>query len=378
MFCILHHSKLLQLNTQTLKSQALQNPFLKSHSQVHPPSSFLQFLEDSCGLSPEKALQVSQRFKGKPRNSDSVLTFLKSNGFSDTHIKSMVTQVPRLLGFDAESNLRPKIQFFKDGLPDSDVVEFIALRPSILRYSLERNIKPVFNFLISHLGRNDLVIKSLKRTMFRHNLHRMMIPNVQVLKSCGVPDYHISRVIMLQPTMLMKDPHLFDENVKKILKMGFNPLNHRFADGVRMVGLSRPIWDMKYKLYRSFGWSDEQVMSAFRLHPSFFGASAEKIKKAMNFFVNKLGWNLSYISSKPSLVSLSLEKRILPRQRFLDALAAKGLIPRDKMFKKESYVLSKKQFFENYVVNFQVRFPEILKLYEGIMGGNDQHIKDET
>ncbi|KAL5973658.1 hypothetical protein ACLOJK_030312 [Asimina triloba] len=179
---------------------------------------------------------------------------------------------------------------------------------------------------------------------------------------------------MVHPAVLMIKADRFDENFKMTPEMGFNPSSRAFVEAIRvMASLSRPAWEMKFKLFRSFGWSDEEIMLAFRGRPSCVMASNEKIRKGMDFFINKLGWSPFYIASKPELMSL-----ILPRQRFLEALAEKGLIAEDKMFKRESYWLSKKQFFENYVVNFKVKFQGIWKLYEGIMDGNDQDIKGEA
>ncbi|MGV7989075.1 hypothetical protein PJP10_32405, partial [Mycobacterium kansasii] len=78
-----------------------------------------------------------------PENPDAVLTFLKSQGFSKTQIKSIINRIPQLLSAMHESRLRPKIQFFKEkGLSESDVVGLIVAKPNILTTSLEKRLKP--------------------------------------------------------------------------------------------------------------------------------------------------------------------------------------------------------------------------------------------
>ena len=41
--------------------------------------------------------------------------------------------------------------------------------------------------------------------------------------------------------------------------------------------------------------------------------SEEKITKAMNFFVNKMGYPSADIARHPKVIFFSLEKRIIPR-----------------------------------------------------------------
>ncbi|XP_058079881.1 uncharacterized protein LOC131228069 [Magnolia sinica] len=376
MFHFLHYRKLLQINIQTLQIQSLQNPFLKTHSQTNPPSSFLQYLKNSCGLSSKKALTVSKVLKYTPKNPDSVLTFFKSHGFSESHIKSIINRIPQLLFAIPESSLSPKIQFFiEKGLSESDIVGLIVSNPYILICSLERRIKPGFDFILSLLGTDRFVIELLKRSMFRLHLHKL-VTNVTVLKNYGVPSSHISKCLANQPMALMLNPDRFNENVKMVKEMGFNPSTFMFVAAVRMtVSLSRSTWDMKFKVYRSLGWSDEEILSAFRKHPGFITISEEKIRRGMDLFVKELGWSTSYISTRSVLLSLSLEKRVMPRYRFLQVLMSKGLISKDKML-ASSFIMSEKLFLEKYVTKYQEKLPEILKVYELMIESKGLNIKD--
>ncbi|XP_058079880.1 uncharacterized protein LOC131228068 isoform X2 [Magnolia sinica] len=376
MFHFLHYRKLLQINIQTLQIQSIQNPFLKAHSQTNPPSPFLQYLKNSCGFSAEKALTVSKMLKRTPKNPDSVLNFFKSHGFSESHIKSMINRIPQLRFATPKSSLNPKIQFFiEKGLSESDIVGLIVSNPYILTSSLERCIKPLFDFIRSYLGTDRFVIELLKRSKLKFNLHKL-VSNVAVLKNYGILNCHISRCLAKQPLALLLNPDRFKEKVKRVTEMGFNPSTYMFMEAVRvMVSLSRSMWDMKFEVYRSLGWSDEEILIAFRKHPGCITKSEEKIRRGMDFFVKELGWSTSYISTRSVLLSLSLEKRVMPRYRFLQVLVSKGLISKDKKL-AGSFIMSEMQFLEKYVMKYQAKVPEILKVYEVMIGSKVLDIKD--
>ncbi|XP_058079883.1 transcription termination factor MTERF9, chloroplastic-like [Magnolia sinica] len=378
MFYFHHYRKLLQINTQTLQIQSIQNPFLKSHYQTNPPSPFVQYLKNSCGFSPEKALTVSKMLKHTPKNPDSVLTFFKSHGFSESHIKIIINRIPRLLFAIPKSSLSPKIQFFiEKGLSESDIVGLIVSNPYILNFSLERCIKPGFDFIRGFLGNDRFVIELLKRSIFRFNLQRL-VNNVAVLKNYGVSNCNISRFLVKRPTALMLlNPCQFNEKVKMVTEMGVIPSTCVFVEAVNITAsLSRSTWDMKFKVYRSLGWSDEEILFAFRKHPSCIMISEEKIRRVMDFFVKELGWSTSYILSYPMLLSLSMEKRVMPRYRFLQVLESKGLISLDKKKFAWSFTIGPKQFLEKYVMKHQAKVPEIMKVYEAMIESKGLSIKD--
>ncbi|XP_058079030.1 uncharacterized protein LOC131227276 isoform X2 [Magnolia sinica] len=378
MFHFLYYKKLVQINIHTLQIQSLQNPFLKSHSQTNPPSSLLQYLQNSFGLSPERALTASKHLRHKtPKNPDAVLTFFKSHGFSKTHIKSIISTAPQLLVFTVESRLTPKIQFFKEkALSEADIVSLIIKDPAILTASLEKRIKPSFDFLSSVVGTDQLVIKSLKRSKFRFSLEKSVVPNVAILKNCGVPDHLISKLLMGQPLALIVKSDRFNEIVKMVQEMGFDPSTYLFLEAVRvMAALSRPMWDTKFEVYRSLGWSDEEILLAFRKRPGCIAISEEKIRRCVNFFVTELGWNPSNFLAYPSILSFNLEKRIMPRHRFWQFLMSKGLIKKHNRLAK-SLMVSEKRFLETYVMKYQAKVPELLKIYEGMIGSKLLDIKD--
>jgi mTERF domain-containing protein len=91
------------------------------------------------------------------------------------------------------------------------------------------------------------------------------------------------------------------------------------------------------ELYKRWGWSKDMALSAFKRHPNCMLLSEEKITKAMDFFVNKMGWPSANISLNPSVLFFSLEKRIMPRFLVIQILLL-GYVKRKRRHVILSYV----------------------------------------
>lgn len=120
-------------------------------------------------------------------------------------------------------------------------------------------------------------------------------------------------------------------------------------------------------ILRSFGWSQDEIFMAFRMQPMLMICSEKKIKKVMDFLVNKAGLNPSDVARCPNLLLTSLERRIIPRCTLLQILAAKG------MFKKDLDVVwalnsTKARFEKRYVSQYEDCVPEVIKAYQDEVG----------
>lgn len=134
-----------------------------------------------------------------------------------------------------------------------------------------------------------------------------------------------------------------------------------------MSCLSKSKWEHKMEVYKSLGWSHDELLSAFRAQPNCMVSSTEKIRMLMNFFVNELGLKPSVLSKWPNLLLLSLDKRIVPRCSVLQILLSKGLVKSDLNI---CSVLNqnKTHFLKHYVIKFQENVPDVLKAYGGEIG----------
>lgn len=164
----------------------------------------------------------------------------------------------------------------------------------------------------------------------------------------------------------MQASEQFAETVKLIKELGFNPDLGLFIQGVSaMSGLSPSAWERKVAVYKSVGWSEQEVIRAFTKHPFCMLLSEEKIRRAMDFFVNKLHWEPSVMAARPGLLGLSLEKRVMRRCSIINLLASKGLVRGGLAVK---YLLvSEKDFLNRYVIKYEGEVPEVRQAYNGNM-----------
>ncbi|KAJ6706806.1 hypothetical protein OIU85_027186 [Salix viminalis] len=94
----------------------------------------------------------------------------------------------------------------------------------------------------------------------------------------------------------------------------------------------------------------------------FMRKSAEKITAAMNLFVNKLGWESSYLAKNPTCSSYSLEKRLIPRAMALQFLVPKGLV--EKSFRSLAFFNTPEDKFRQIYIDHHAESTQILKFHE--------------
>ncbi|KAJ0039120.1 hypothetical protein Pint_22188 [Pistacia integerrima] len=146
--------------------------------------------------------------------------------------------------------------------------------------------------------------------------------------------------------------------------MGISPLKIQFVLAVVAKRImSKSLWERKLDVYKTWGWSDKEVLAAFSKCPWCMIASVDKITAAMDFFVNKMGWDSSIISVRPVLITMSLEKRLIPRAAVIQFLLSKGLI--NKKINSLTYMFEcPENTFLQKSVNSYDEAPQLLKLYQ--------------
>ncbi|KAK1278872.1 hypothetical protein QJS04_geneDACA003487 [Acorus gramineus] len=147
--------------------------------------------------------------------------------------------------------------------------------------------------------------------------------------------------------------------------MDFGPSTSSFymAFGT-ILSMSESHWEEKLELYRSFGWSEADVLSAFKKQPIIMRISKDKIRRVMDFLLKELGLRLSIISCYPHLLFYSLEKMIIPRSSVIRVLTSHGILNKDVNFYSICH-LSEKKFLEKYVIKYQEMVPQVLQAYQG-------------
>ncbi|KAF3434335.1 hypothetical protein FNV43_RR25438 [Rhamnella rubrinervis] len=313
--------------------------FLKSLSTFSPSvtPSTVDFFVNSIGLSPDSALAAANTIRGKSMaKSESVLAFFKHYGFSSAQIADILTRRPVLILSDPDKNLLPKFEFFShSGFSRESLVNVVSADPTILLRSLEKQIKPCIGLPKSFYGNSSDIVSlfmAKRGTRVLHKFSEKMGPNIDTLRSHGVPKSGIVKMITVRPRALSWIPEDFNELVREIKEMGFNPSTLMFIHGVcALAGMKKDKWVAKFEAFKSFGWSDEEVRSLFLKQAKVMHASEEHLKRSLDFFMNKMGWSKVYISKYPTVLLYSFEKRVLPRSTVLQHLVLKGHLDKKSM-----------------------------------------------
>ncbi|XP_077249363.1 uncharacterized protein LOC143888858 [Tasmannia lanceolata] len=353
----------------------LQNPCLKSISHISnttiQQSFAASYLINSCGLSEAEGLSAATKIQFKTsKKPDSALAFFQNHGFTKSHIRDLISKNPSLLLANPDKTLKPKFEFFYSlGFICIDLAKIFISNPWLLSRSLNNQIIPSFNFLGSLLHTNENIIVAIRRSthFLQYNVEKVMAPNFAVLQNHGVPNSMISKMILKHPRTMMLNNSRLREIVGMVKEMGFNPVKAHFIVAVRvMSAISKLNWEGKLDVYRSLGWSEAEIFSAFKWYPNQILMSEKKIRRGMDYFVTKMNCKPSVISKYLNILSFSLDKRIIPRCSVLQVLMSKGLIK--KVFCLVPVLkANEKKFLEKYVIKNLERVPELLSLYKGEM-----------
>ncbi|XP_077248869.1 transcription termination factor MTERF8, chloroplastic-like isoform X2 [Tasmannia lanceolata] len=352
---------------------SFQNPSLKFNSQIsnstNEPSFKVSYLINSCGLSKEAALKVAQIIDFETTEKpDSVLAFFRNHDLTKTHISDIITKCPQLLVSNPDKTLKPKFEFFLGlGISTPDLARTLCSNPYMLKRSLENQIIPIFYFLKStfHTNKDIIFIFRQSRYLFQLNPQKVLEPNITTLRNHGVSEPSILKLIKTYPAALgLKSDH-FSEVVAAVKEMGFDPSGTFFAVAVvAMSVMSKSTWKGKLEAFRSFGWTDDEILTAFKKQPRFMLTSEKKVKRVMDFLVNKMDLKPSFLCKHPNFLLFSLEKRTRPRCSVLQVLMSKDILKEDLKL-PTALQLSDEEFMERYVTKNKERVPEILSVYQG-------------
>ncbi|KAK9912761.1 hypothetical protein M0R45_036605 [Rubus argutus] len=329
----------------------------------------VNYLINSCGLSAEGAISASKWVKlHSPERADSVLACFRNHGFSETQISMVVRSRPQVLTAHFEKTLLPKLQYFSSlGVAREDLAEAVASNASLLGRSLEKQIIPALKFLKSMVSEKTVIALLKKRSWIFSASHRKtVLPNIRLLRELGMPQSCISMLIThFTPVVILKHEK-FAQLVQEAKEMGFNMENSISLWAIHALGHKngKSILNRSRQVYRMrWGWSEDDILSAFRRRPQCMVVSVKRIMQVMDFLVNKMGWPSEMIAKHPVIWCYSLEKRIIPRCSVVKVLLLKGLIKENFSF---SSVLSsvEKQFVDKYVTKFVDQVPQLSSVYQ--------------
>ncbi|KAI4317617.1 hypothetical protein L6164_025475 [Bauhinia variegata] len=340
------------------------SPFSQKYStNTFANRSFrVSYLIDNFGFSPEAALTACKvaRFKSLEKP-DSVLSFLRNRGFSDSQINVIIRKEPWLLSCDPDKRLMPKFEFLHSkGVSSSDIVRMVNRSPRFLQKSLENQIIPSYELLETFLQSDEEIIACIK--YHPSLLYQNVMPtNVQILVDNGVVGLNVTRLLRRWPKILLESD--LDKTVKELKDLGFNPSKVVFVLALLAKrSVSKSQWDSKVDSFKRWGWSEEAVLQAFKNHPGCMLVSKDKIDAVMRFWVNQLGWESLMLVRKPEILAYSLAKKIIPRASVLQHLLLKGLINQNGLL--SPFGPAENLFLQKYVMRFEKERSKLLEVYE--------------
>ncbi|XP_056168140.1 transcription termination factor MTEF1, chloroplastic-like [Syzygium oleosum] len=337
-------------------------------STSNRPSFAVSYLVNSCGLSPESALFVSERvnFETSARP-DAVIDVFKNHGFSQSQISGIFRKWPRLILASPERTLLPKLKYLRSvGFSGPDLAQMITAAPYVLTRSLEKHLIPNFSRLRDFLRGDKYAVTAIRRSprILLQGFETTVDPFVKILRDKGVRESSIVWLVKCQSrTMITSCDHL-EEIVEKTKEMGFDdPSAAKFAVAMlAVVGMSESTWERKFNAYGRWGWSRDDAMRAFVKIPWCMTLSEEKIMAVMGFFVKEMEFESSFLLRHPRLMSLSLRKRIRPRCMVFKHLSSHGLM-KTKIGLTTLLTISEEDFLEKFLTPHIEEAPELLDIY---------------
>ncbi|XP_075653367.1 uncharacterized protein LOC142623795 [Castanea sativa] len=322
------------------------------------PSFTVSYLINTCGFSREGAISASKSVKFEtPDKADLVISFFKHHGFSQTQISSIIRRYPPLLLSNPQKILLPKLEFFQSkGFTSSDIVMILTRSPNLLKRSLKNQIIPSFDFFKNLLGTDEKTVIAVRRFsgILGEKVDTRVVTNVNLLRENGVRESGICTLITNWPRVITTNQVRFKEIVEEVKEMGINPLRRSFVQAVLAIrGMNKSTW----------GLSEDEILVAFAKNPSCFRASEDKIMRVMDFLVNKMGLEASLIVKRPTLITFSLEKRLIPRASAIQFLQSKGLVKKN-FYLPTVFEYVEELFLRRYVLSNKEEASELLQLYK--------------
>ncbi|CAM8932564.1 unnamed protein product [Rhodiola kirilowii] len=362
------------------------------------------YLLNSCGITVTAAKRMSARLPNMKSTDkpERVLKFFRSYGFDDTQISRIVRRKPLLLLADPDKSLKPKFEVFTSiGASHDRIVEIISKCPGILTRSVENGLVPMFDLLKSSMGSNEGILEIISKCpdILTRSVENGLVPmfdllkssigsnegiliflarngsfclasvntlgaNVVILREMGMLDSALAKLIKSNACTLMVAPDRFKSIVDRALAMGFDMGKFNFGDALRsFMAITEDNWKKKAEIYRKWGWSESEFLTAFKKQPRIMLVSEKKIEGIMNCLVYEMGVEPSDIARLPYVLLYSLENRIVPRCSVIQLRVSKGLIEIKDCNVLVALMISEEQFLELYVKKHKEILTELMEIY---------------
>ncbi|XP_073005621.1 transcription termination factor MTERF8, chloroplastic-like [Typha latifolia] len=360
-----HHPTLFTL---LLRCSTAPNP---SEPQVPDHHFMAEYLISSVGLTPDQATRASKNLvqlqtRERP---DSVIRFLKEIGLDDAHVKSLISWHPRLLCASVEKTLEPRArELEKGGFSGAMLVQLLRSNPFALTLN---GVLQRLNFWKEFIGGGEqsfLKVVKRNRMLINYDIDKKIIPNITILRNYGLSDKDIVSVMMRVNGFILRSPISIRRLVEETEELGFPLPSGMFVQGLSVVAMiKRSTLEKKVEFFKSFGWSEEEIQSAFRKYPNILTLAEENVRSKVEFLIGQVNCLPEYIISRPLLLAYSLQKRLLPRYHVLAILQSKGFQKNRNLYTVAG--LPESSFVEKFILPYKSKVPDLEGSYVSACAG---------
>ncbi|GLU16201.1 hypothetical protein SLE2022_326460 [Rubroshorea leprosula] len=351
-------------------SSSISLLFFSSSTPIKSKPSIptLDYLMNQHQFSPQAASKAASSipYLKNPECSDSILSFLKHNGFSKTHIEEILKKAPHVLCSNLNKTIKPKLKIVQDvGFSQTEIADVLAADPWIFNRSLDSRLAPSISALKSVLGTSAGVCKALKVSSWflNVNLEKTMMPNIEFLRNCGVSSSQIINFVYSFPRFFLIKPESMRELVKRVDELGVSRESKKYIYAVRALSsMSMEKWENKLKLFRSLGLSEDQILALFRRAPHVFAVSEMKIKEVSEMLLGIENIDASFIVEHPDLLIHSVKGRLEPRLAVYEILESKNLLRRKPKL-TTLFKISPQKFLARYVIPYSNELGDVSMVF---------------
>ncbi|XP_073143548.1 transcription termination factor MTERF8, chloroplastic-like [Henckelia pumila] len=340
--------------------------------------ALFKFFVDSLKGCKQRAHTIANRFSHviSYKKPQVAVDFLKTHGFSDTQIRSLLSIYPKLHQFDVEKNLKPKFIYFQElGVTRPHLAMFISKNPMLLSCSLDKKLKPGVEVIKNVLELNqpesnkfnirDDLIRILSRYSWVIGNESKLLSSIKYLESFGIVGSQLVVLLKNEPRLFFVGESKLKSLISRVTELGFAKGSRMLVHGLRACyGNRTETLHKKYELLQSFGFSELECATMIIKSPILFKSSETRIRRGIEFFLSNLMLNKSVIVASPYILMYSMEKRILPRHRVLQMVKSRRLERRLPSI-STMLCLSDESFMERYILKFKDDAKELMLVYKG-------------
>lgn len=327
----------------------------------------VSYLVSTCALSPSAAARAAGSIRlvspESTAQAAAVLDLLRRYGFSDADISATVSKLPNILVSDPTKTLQPKLDFLASvGITAPLLPKLVALSPVVLRRSIQDHLAPLFESLREILGSDARVVTALRHMPFvvrcsPKSTLNLAIPALRDVHGMSPGD--VSKLVAVQPGVIMQGPDRVAEIVQAIKNFGMEPGHPTFIHLFAILSkMKAPTLERKIALHQSIGFDKDILTLMMRRYPLLLAISEDKIKKNVGFLVGKAGLSLEEIVKYPNMLGRSLESH--SRRCAVLALLRKEGKPEGNYRVPVVLVSSMKRFLQVYVQPHQIEIPDVV------------------